>query len=170
MLQGLQGGSTEQEPTFGCLLAGSPPRAILRPRLPLKVDERSLGESRSFDLRVLIGLRDRSPKFLESLGAKSPALLYWVRDGALLGPYRLGDLRSMWSIEVFCPADHLKLDISEFAVIDPQDRLPRKAIRQAAAMLLPHLHGNAPREWEYPIEQARVALDALQSPFSIAPL
>lgn len=82
--------------------------------------------------------------FLGLMLAQAPVRpeVYWLRDGALLGPHPVDFAPLPAQVQIVLPGDHCELDLSEWAVRQPDADLPAERIIAAANGLLLQL-GNA---------------------------
>lgn len=119
------------EPHF---LVSSDPRRILAPRL-VEPDGHKLELHRC---SMLLALRSGPPN-------RGVAKVWWVKDGALVGPVRVVGATGVLQVEIVCPGDREK-ELSEWAARDPwsffPDKLALSVVRRLAGgldSLLPEL-------------------------------
>lgn len=62
--------------------------------------------------------------------------VFWIRDGALIGPIRANVPVSVIRLEVFCPGDHPKVNLSEWAIQDPASFFPDQKILEISRQLV----------------------------------
>jgi hypothetical protein len=85
----------------------------------------------------------------------SPAILgvasadvYWLRDGALLGPTRLSGPVKNTQLLIVCPGDNLTMDLSEMAIREPGKSFPEQAVlrslREMGSVLRPRIIKSVP--------------------------
>ncbi len=62
--------------------------------------------------------------------------VFWIRDGALIGPIRANVPVSVIRLEVICPGDHPKVNLSEWAIQDPSSFFPDQKILEISRQLV----------------------------------
>lgn len=65
--------------------------------------------------------------------------VFWLRDGALLGPMRLDQTIRGVKIQIICPGDHLQMNLSEWGTREPQAFFPNDAVVRGLREMSDHL-------------------------------
>jgi hypothetical protein len=65
--------------------------------------------------------------------------VYWIRDGALLGPISLQQSIPSVRLQIICPGDQLQMDLSEWGIRSPEQSFPAEEILRTVRELGDHL-------------------------------
>ena len=65
--------------------------------------------------------------------------VYWVRDGALLGPISLHQSIPSVRLQIICPGDQLQMDLSEWGIREPEQSFPAEEVLRTVRELADHL-------------------------------
>lgn len=108
------------------------------PDMPLSVQPQSGTES--FHLvgdKLLRAGTYRAAMFLGVALSSRPSRphLYWLRDGALLGPYPTSGPSVAARVDIVLPGDDVDLDLSEWGVKDRARNFPSERVREALVHL-----------------------------------
>jgi hypothetical protein len=71
-----------------------------------------------------------------SPAAAGKAHVFWMRDGALIGPIEVVGGTGAIGLDIICPGDHPDVDLSEWALRDPSSFFPQELVLKVARRLL----------------------------------
>lgn len=70
------------------------------------------------------------------VGPRGTADVYWMRDGALIGPIKVVGPTGAICLDIICPGDHPRVNLSEWALQDPATFFPDKKVLEVARQLV----------------------------------
>lgn len=70
------------------------------------------------------------------LSYRGMAEAYWIRDGALIGPVIVRGPTGAIGVDIICPGDHPTVNLSEWAIQDPETFFPDQRILEVTRQLV----------------------------------